>query len=347
MNRTGCLKRGLAVGIGLFITVNLGMLWVLSTMDQPRAWTQANAVSLAGVTGEHDEYSIVAAGGEIFAIGGNFTEHKTGLGSLPAKQSQTAMVRAYDPATGVWRDCAPLPEPREGGAAVATDDAIYLFGGTDATSQLTASVMRYEIAANSWQVLPDAMPQRMHDHTAGVTDGVFYIMGLVQDSFVVYCWPGGQGWHELKLADLDLFMAGSCRATVHGNKLWLTGVMDATRDSTWVVAYTLPDSRAVAAVSAPLPVGPTRSLTQGRERYGVAWCADQLYLMGGHEPSLPGSHSSRSLVSVDVVDPDTPGWHGARDLAQHKCWSEAANLPAAVNNRIYFLEQANATEYLP
>jgi hypothetical protein len=327
-------------GIVLFISANIGMLWLLSTMDKPPAWTQANVVSPSGVTGNtgnQTDYSVVAAGGEIFAIGGNITQQNISVTGSSSSHTKTAMVRAYDPVTGLWRDCAPLPDPRLGGAAASTGDAIYLFGGADAAGLRTTSVMRYDLATDRWEVLPDAMPQPMQDHTAAVANGVFYVMGRgPYDSFTVYCQPPGQAWTELGFEDQDLFMAEECRGTVQGGKLWLTGVMDATRDTMWVVPYALPDSRAIAALSGPLPVGMVRSLPQGRKSYGALWCAGELYLMGGHTPEQPGGNRQQSLTSVDAINPGRPGWRQAAALPNHKCWSDPYEAPVALGNLIYY-----------
>lgn len=70
--------------------------------------------------------AMVAHGGRLFRIGGldarNEPQQDEDLHSV-------ASVAAFDPATNVWRDLPPMPEPRSSHDAAVTDGKVYVFGG--------------------------------------------------------------------------------------------------------------------------------------------------------------------------------------------------------------------------
>ena len=83
-----------------------------------------------------------------------------------------ASIFVYDPTTEAWSLAGTMPERRLGGEAVSLGGFIYLVGGTGGTTAL----LRYDAAADSWNVLPG--PSQPREHVAAVAfKGELWVIG--------------------------------------------------------------------------------------------------------------------------------------------------------------------------
>ncbi len=94
----------------------------------------------------------------------------------------TAQVFEYDPGTDDWTEKQAMPGGTERGAgcvAVHAGSMVVVGGARNGGS--VATVTRYDVAANTWETLPDLPEQREHC-VAGAIDGVIYVAGGREDS---------------------------------------------------------------------------------------------------------------------------------------------------------------------
>lgn len=167
----------------------------------------------------------------------------------------TAVPGAIDlpPAGQRWRELAPLPEGRADFALAAAsfDGASYLYaiGGEDPDG-VSAAVLRYDIAADSWARYT-AKPTAVADVQAAVVGGKIYVPGgrtadgTVTDRFEAYN-PQSDTWAEL--APLPAPRSRYALAAVEG-KLYLFGGWDGSDYTGQVWQYT-PDSDSWATLTA-------------------------------------------------------------------------------------------------
>lgn len=117
-----------------------------------------------------NHHSAIAAGnGKIYLFGGGAT---TG--------DCTNKVYEFNPADSSFTLKAPMPGLRCGAAVAEWDGKIYLFGGyADAFGgTVTNSVLEYDINANTWSTLSNAMPTaRAYASAAVLSDGKIYVIG--------------------------------------------------------------------------------------------------------------------------------------------------------------------------
>jgi N-acetylneuraminic acid mutarotase len=106
--------------------------------------------------------------GILYVIGGEVSS--TGVAN---QGIYIANVYAFDPATGMWTEKAPMPTARSAGAAAVVDGKIYVAGGRPPRGHDFAV---YDPATDTWTVLPDVPTQRNHLAVAAV-DGKVYVVG--------------------------------------------------------------------------------------------------------------------------------------------------------------------------
>ena len=101
------------------------------------------------------ELGVAAAGGKVFAIGGNCN----GCFSL-CKKVPTTLVEAYDPQTDSWSKRKAMPEAKSGFTAVTLHDQIYCIGGRSKSAlglisaQPSASNLVYSATTGTWRIEP-------------------------------------------------------------------------------------------------------------------------------------------------------------------------------------------------
>jgi len=123
---------------------------------------------------------LVSHGGHLYRVGGlsarNHEEEPEDLHSV-------ADFQRYDPASGVWEELPPLPEPRSSHGAAVLDGQLYVVGGwrlagsgEDGEWHRTAHVIDLEAADPEWRALPEP-PFTCRALAVAAVDGKVYALG--------------------------------------------------------------------------------------------------------------------------------------------------------------------------
>ncbi|HEY7299838.1 MAG TPA: hypothetical protein VH684_18175 [Xanthobacteraceae bacterium] len=153
-------RAGLALGA---ILIGLGMAIPAQSQSAPPGTWAVKAPMPGGVRGE---VAAVVVDGKLYAVGGN-----VGGNSVPRNE-------VYDPATGGWRELAPMPVAHDHIGLAALNGKIYTFGGFVKTVHQGAStdVFEYDIASNTWRArAPLKTP--LGSTGAAVVDGKIHVLG--------------------------------------------------------------------------------------------------------------------------------------------------------------------------
>lgn len=131
---------------------------------------QGEWVPLASPPDWLDGSALVEHEGWLLAIGGS-------ISSEPR-----ASFFAYSKVTGEWQEWPPLPQGRQGAAAVVQGDTLMIFGGaTEDELEGSESALLYDIAkgsGGSWEPLP-AMPERRVFAAAALAGPHAFVLGGV------------------------------------------------------------------------------------------------------------------------------------------------------------------------
>ena len=121
-----------------------------------------NSQPLASMT-PRAHLALVAAGGMLYAIGGD-----TGL----ANSGVTPLVERYSPATNQWTTMAPMATPRNFlvAGALDSDSLIVVAGGSGSSTEI------YNVASNSWSAGP-AMLNQASGMAAAVVNNAMFVVG--------------------------------------------------------------------------------------------------------------------------------------------------------------------------
>ena len=131
-----------------------------------------------------EHMTVAEAEGKIYLFGGLSAEHPGDqtAGVLYLKDSWR-----YDPGSDAWKAIAPMPEPRQAGAAVAVGGKIYVLGG-DALAPGAANPPKpddimvvgtnevYDPATNQWAT-KRPMPTARNHQAIGTVGGKIYAIG--------------------------------------------------------------------------------------------------------------------------------------------------------------------------
>lgn len=104
------------------------------------------------------ENAVVAVDGRIYSVGG-FQGRRT--------------MQRLDPATGSWEQLAPLPDGRDHALAVGYRGGVWIFGGFSGGQGDPVASWRYDIATNTYEVLPGLVS--VGASGAAVLNGQFYL----------------------------------------------------------------------------------------------------------------------------------------------------------------------------
>ena len=120
---------------------------------------------LADAPRARDHFHAVVLDDRLYAAGGRRTSHDTG----DTLSMTIPEVDVYDFASGQWQTlAAPLPTPRAGTAAVATDGRVVVMGGESARQMPAHSeVEAYDPATGQWATL-QALPRGRHGTQAAM-----------------------------------------------------------------------------------------------------------------------------------------------------------------------------------
>lgn len=128
--------------------------------------------------------AMVAHGGKLYRIGGFTAKNKDGEDHDLWSQAD---VSCYDPATKLWTDVSPLPEPRSSFDAAVLGDKIYVVGGwqmsgdTDKIWHKTAYVLNLAADTPQWEALPEPPFQRRALSVAAHEGKIYAIGGMQQE----------------------------------------------------------------------------------------------------------------------------------------------------------------------
>ncbi|MGE3801205.1 MAG: Kelch repeat-containing protein [Candidatus Kapaibacterium sp.] len=116
--------------------------------------------------------ALIALGGKLYAIGGL-------EGASDKEYQNSPRVEVYDPENDSWSEGAPMPTPRHGLAAIATNGKILVMGGYS-DSGITNVVEEYDPKSNSWAELSPMPTKRGFFGLAHFGDLILAIGGRVQ-----------------------------------------------------------------------------------------------------------------------------------------------------------------------
>jgi DNA-binding CsgD family transcriptional regulator/N-acetylneuraminic acid mutarotase len=86
-----------------------------------------------------------------------------------------------------WEEKPPLPQARKSLSAVTLADGIYIASGVDQTNRLVAPILRFNEAANTWEVLGDPpQPPTVNMILAATQTRLHLMGGAVSDAVVPY-----------------------------------------------------------------------------------------------------------------------------------------------------------------
>jgi DNA-binding CsgD family transcriptional regulator/N-acetylneuraminic acid mutarotase len=97
-------------------------------------------------------------------------------GGLTAEGKPTAVVEAYNPTDGTWRQAAPLPRPLHAYALAAYRGRLYLFGGRDDRSYVNTTYI-YNPEKDQWEEGKTMATRRAYAAAASLGPHVFIIGG--------------------------------------------------------------------------------------------------------------------------------------------------------------------------
>jgi N-acetylneuraminic acid mutarotase len=101
-----------------------------------------------------------------------------------------SLVTRYDPVTGIWDTCAPLPEVRIGLYACEIDGKIYAMGGRRSLYENNLRLVEvYDIEKNEWST-GTSMPSGTAFAAGCVLDGKIYVMGGLKNFTSERLWIG-------------------------------------------------------------------------------------------------------------------------------------------------------------
>ncbi|XP_055350096.1 kelch-like protein 17 [Paramacrobiotus metropolitanus] len=145
-----------------------------------------------------------------------------------------ATVEFYDPQKNVWHSVAGLPLPLANFAMVATNDRLYVFGGTTKSGEnLIAlnSVFYYDPAVDAWNKLADMPTARRWCSACVGLNGVIYVIGGYSDGDNGRCVEAYETSNDrwLKKSDMISNRCGAGCAYVDGKIYVLGGFADDLR----------------------------------------------------------------------------------------------------------------------
>ena len=99
-----------------------------------------------------------------------------GVSGLSFTNGIQASLRAYNPATGLTVDKAPMPIPRTEVGVAVIDGKLYVVGGRDFNYALSSAVAAYDPATDAWTTLAP-LPEAVSTSNVAVLNGLLYVVG--------------------------------------------------------------------------------------------------------------------------------------------------------------------------
>jgi N-acetylneuraminic acid mutarotase len=223
--------------------------------------------SLAPLPEPRHHFGMAALDGRIYVSGG--------YPMLPFFPGDArAQLWVYDPVKDQWQSAAAMPLRRAAHAMVALDGRLYVTGGV---GQETGKLLRYDPAANRWDI-PAATLPTLREHLAAVAlGGKLYVIGGR--------WSGKGNFATLEIYDPDADTwrrgadmprrRGGITAAVLAGRVHVTGGEDLSSGETFPAQDVYDPSGDRWTTTVPLPVA----------RHGLASGVidDRWYVVGGGE----------------------------------------------------------------
>jgi N-acetylneuraminic acid mutarotase len=250
-----------------------------------------------------------------------------------------------------WEDLAPLPVPVSDATASTVAGEIYVIGGCDSEQgneqmpeghhtcqDISNSVMKYDVAANSWAT-GATMPQGRFRHAVAIVGTNIYIVGGrdVQDQIMktvlIYntqadTWVTLQTVFEQATSDNAAF--------AYNNQIFTCGGYTQTYDMASDTCFTMDTSAANPSFSAL-----QGRLNVGRGDFSIVVLGGAAYAYGGFDSAFA---ALSSMEKLDLAAPDSDSsWVTALGTMVHSRGDFAA---AAFNGRLLAIGGEDGTNSL-
>jgi N-acetylneuraminic acid mutarotase len=234
-------------------------------------------INLPLVLQARQEVAVAAADGKIFLIGGL------------AGTSTLSSVEEFDPATGLWRNVASLPQGLHHAAAATIGRSIYVIGGyRSAAFDATDSVYRYDLDANRWTAVARLPAPRAALAAATIGNLVYAVGGVPGGNALTVYDPATDRWSTLPSMPTRREHLG---ATAAGGRLYVASGRF-TGGNTNAFEVFDPVTNGWAALP-PIPTA--------RSGIAVTAVGNRVYVFGGEgNPNTPTGVFSEN-ESFDVV----------------------------------------------
>ena len=226
------------------------------------------------------------------------------VGGADGSFAHTASVQRFSPATGQWRDMAPLPVARMQVAAHWINGKLYVAGGYTGSFAPTARLDIYDPATDSWT--PGAnMLQAVGDYASGVYhDSLLYIIGGYTGSgdvaLVQIYNPATDTWSS-GTAFAGIAVAGS-RGAIAGNQIVVAGgynqTLASSQSQAWKGTINPANPTQITWTALPAyPAGPVGRLGAGALALGPT---ARVYFAGG-DPNGQGTQTLTGAYAYDLT----------------------------------------------
>ncbi|KAA5801722.1 hypothetical protein F1654_12620 [Alkalicaulis satelles] len=208
-------------------------------------------------------------------------------------------VEALDPADGVWRARAPLPQGLERFGMAAAHGRIWVAGGysSESRSEPSAEVWSYDPESDVWQGEP-AMPRAKASFSLLHVNGALYAVGGEHGSPGVYRFDlETREWSTLEAPE-SVGRRGAAAVVLDG-AIWIVG---GSRDG-----ETSPGVDIFDAESATWTTGP--DLPEPRAGHAMAAKNGAIHLLGGRSSDM-----RRTLRDHLILDPGAREWRTSSSL---------------------------------
>ena len=152
----------------VFACAGLGAILALSAGTLPVRAQQQGAWAKAGeTTTQRSETGTAVVGGKVYLMGGE-----------AEGRQDSPLAQEFDPATGRWRDLAPMPKGASHVGVAALGGKIYVAGGFTANVHKNPldQFAAYDIAKNDWQALPP-LPAPLGSVGLAAVGGKLHVIG--------------------------------------------------------------------------------------------------------------------------------------------------------------------------
>ncbi len=246
----------------------------------------------------HSEgYRGVSQGGKLFCIGGRG----------PGGALNT--LERFDPATATWTTLASMPDARAGTTAAVLGDSIFVFGGRKGSAPCAGpavapgamtTILRYDIAKNSWSNAGNLAVNRSDATVARVGDRIFVFGGC--SGATTFASVEVFNPHTMTSTLLPVMMTGGPRsdasAATHGDLIHVVGGFNGVGGPAPALNHLIfnPHTNAFTVGTAM----PTHcSGTVNRAELEMVSHGDDLFAVGGSCPAFGASQANVDMLKLN------------------------------------------------